>query len=89
MTDFNAAAVTHVLSTAGEIIIASKRIRLSWFNAGWMLAALLFACASKQHDAEQERNNEGDRRDPNNEPGIGVPWCGKRARIGKVQTSNH
>jgi hypothetical protein len=45
MTDFNAAAVTHVLSTAGEIIIASKRIRLSWFNAGWMLAALLFTCA--------------------------------------------
>ena len=29
MTDFNAVAVTHVLSTAGEIIIASKRIRLS------------------------------------------------------------
>jgi len=27
-----AAAVTHVLSTAGAIIIASKRIRLSWFN---------------------------------------------------------
>jgi hypothetical protein len=45
MTDFNAAAVTHVLSTAGEIIIASKRIRLSWFNAGWMLVALLFTCA--------------------------------------------
>jgi hypothetical protein len=40
MTDFNAAAVTHVLSTAGEIIIASKRIRLSWFNAGWMLRLL-------------------------------------------------
>jgi hypothetical protein len=40
-----AAAVTHVLSTAGEIIIASKRIRLSWFNAGWMLVALLFTCA--------------------------------------------
>ena len=37
MTDFNA--------TAGEIIIASKRIRLSWFNAGWMLAALPFTCA--------------------------------------------
>ena len=35
-----AAAVTHVLSTAGEIIIASKRIRISWLNAGWMLAAL-------------------------------------------------
>jgi hypothetical protein len=40
-----AAAVTHVLSTAGEIIIASKRIRLSWFNTGWMLVALLFTCA--------------------------------------------
>ena len=40
-----AAVVTHVLSTAGEIIIASKRVRLSWFNAGWMLAALLFTCA--------------------------------------------
>ena len=40
-----AAAITHLLSTAGEIIIASKRIRLSWFNAGWMLASLLFACA--------------------------------------------
>jgi hypothetical protein len=25
MTDFNAAAVTHVLSTAGEIITVSKR----------------------------------------------------------------
>jgi hypothetical protein len=40
-----AAAVTHVLSTAGAIIIASKRIRLSWFNTGWMLVALLFTCA--------------------------------------------
>jgi len=40
-----AAAVVHLLSTAGEIIIASKRITLSWFNAGWMLAALLFTCA--------------------------------------------
>lgn len=40
-----AAAVTHVLSTVGEIIIASKRLRLSWLNAGWMLAALLFTCA--------------------------------------------
>src|SRR5262245_5963804 len=40
-----AAAVTHVLSTAGEIIIASKRVRMSWLNAGWMLAALLFTCA--------------------------------------------
>lgn len=40
-----AAAVTHVLSTAGEIIIASKRVRPSWINAGWMCAALLFTCA--------------------------------------------
>jgi hypothetical protein len=40
-----AAAITHLLSTAGEIIIASKRIRFSWFNSGWMLAALLFTCA--------------------------------------------
>jgi hypothetical protein len=40
-----AAAVTQVLSTAGEIIIASKRTRLSWFNAGWMLVGLLLTCA--------------------------------------------
>ena len=40
-----AAAITHLLSTAGEIIIASKRVRFSWFNAGWMCAALLFTCA--------------------------------------------
>jgi len=40
-----AAAVTHVLSVAGEIIIASKRLRFSWLNAGWMLATLLFTCA--------------------------------------------
>lgn len=40
-----AAAVTQLLSTAGEIIIASRRIRLSWLSAGWMLAALLFTCA--------------------------------------------
>jgi hypothetical protein len=40
-----AAAITHLLSTAGEIIIASKRVRLSWSNAGWMFAALLFTCA--------------------------------------------
>jgi len=40
-----AAAITHILSAAGEIIIAAKRVRLSWFNAGWMLGALLFTCA--------------------------------------------
>ena len=40
-----AAAITHILSVAGEIIIASKRVRFSPFNAGWMCAALLFTCA--------------------------------------------
>jgi len=40
-----AAAVTHILSTAGELIIASRRVRFSWLNAGWMLAALFFTCA--------------------------------------------
>ena len=40
-----AAAITHLLSTAGEVIIASKRIKFSGFNAGWMLAAMLFTCA--------------------------------------------
>ena len=40
-----AAAITHILSVAGEIIIASKRVRFSWVSAGWMTAALLFACA--------------------------------------------
>ena len=40
-----AVAITHLLSTAGEIIIASKRVRFSWLNAGWMCAALLFTCA--------------------------------------------
>lgn len=40
-----AAAITHILSVAGEIIIASKRVRFSWVSAGWMCAGLLFACA--------------------------------------------
>jgi len=40
-----AAAITHIISTAGEIIIASKRVRGSWLNGGWMCAALLFSCA--------------------------------------------
>jgi len=40
-----AAAITHILSTTGELIIASKRVRMSWFHAGWMCAALLFTCA--------------------------------------------
>lgn len=36
-----AAAITHVLATAGDIIMAARRIRLSWLNAGWMLVALV------------------------------------------------
>lgn len=40
-----AAAITHILSVAGEIIIASKRVRFSWVSAGWMCSGLLFACA--------------------------------------------
>src|SRR5437870_12106947 len=48
-----------------------------------------FACASKQNDAEQERNNEWDGRDSNNETGIGVPWRGESTRIGKVQTPDY
>jgi len=34
-----------VPSTAGESIIASNCIRLSWVNAGRMLVALVFTCA--------------------------------------------
>ena len=40
-----AAAITHLLSTTGDLIIASKRVQFSWLNAGWMAAALLFTCA--------------------------------------------
>jgi hypothetical protein len=40
-----AAAVAQVLGTAAEIVIAAKRIRLSWLNAGWMLMSLLMTCA--------------------------------------------
>lgn len=36
-----AAAITHVLAAAGDIIMAAKRIKLSALNAGWMLVALL------------------------------------------------
>ena len=52
-------------------------------------SGIRFACASKQDDAEQERNNEWDRRDSNNEAGIGVPWRGESMRIGKVQTPDY
>lgn len=40
-----AAAVVHVLATAGDIAIAFNRIRFSWLNAGWMLASLLAVAA--------------------------------------------
>jgi hypothetical protein len=42
---FVQAVATDVLSTEGERIIACKRLQLSWFNAGWMPAVLLFTCA--------------------------------------------
>src|SRR5438874_9046051 len=48
-----------------------------------------FACALKQDDAEQKRNDEWDGRDPDNEAGIGVPWRGESMRIGKVQTPDY
>jgi hypothetical protein len=40
-----AAAVAHVLATTGEIVIAAKRIKISWLNAGWMLASLFLTCS--------------------------------------------
>lgn len=40
-----AAAITHVLACTGDLIIAARRIRFSWLNAGWMLTATLVACA--------------------------------------------
>ena len=36
-----AAAVTHVLGTVGDLIIAGRRVKISWLNLGWMLHALL------------------------------------------------
>ena len=40
-----AAAITHVLATAGDIAIAFKRINFSWLNAGWMVSSLLAVAA--------------------------------------------
>lgn len=40
-----AAAVVHVLATAGDIAIAFNRVRFSWLNAGWILASLLAVSA--------------------------------------------
>ncbi|MDB5677497.1 hypothetical protein [Sphingomonas bacterium] len=40
-----AAAVTHVLATAGDITIGFKRVDFSWLNAGWMFVSLLSVTA--------------------------------------------
>ena len=40
-----AASVAQILSTTGEIVIASTRLKILWLNAGWMLVALLVNCA--------------------------------------------
>ena len=40
-----AAAVVHILATAGDIAIAFGRVRFSWLNSGWMLASLLAVTA--------------------------------------------
>ena len=40
-----AAAVVHFLATLGDLIIASKRVRFSWFNAGWMATSLIAVIA--------------------------------------------
>lgn len=40
-----AAAVTHLLATAGDIAIALKRVNFSWLNAGWMVVSLLTVAA--------------------------------------------
>lgn len=40
-----AAAVTHLLGTAGDIAIALKRVTFSWLNAGWMMVSLLTVAA--------------------------------------------
>ena len=40
-----AAAVTHVLATIGDLIIAGRRVRLSWLNLGWMSLTLLSVLA--------------------------------------------
>jgi uncharacterized membrane protein len=40
-----AAAVTHLLATAGDIAIALKRVNFSWLNSGWMIVSLLTVAA--------------------------------------------
>lgn len=36
-----AAAITHVLATVGDLILAGRRVKISWLNLGWLLTALL------------------------------------------------
>jgi hypothetical protein len=36
-----AAAVTHILATVGDLIMAGRRVKISRLNLGWMLNALL------------------------------------------------
>ena len=35
-----AASITHVLATAGDLITAGRRVRISWSNLGWMVVAV-------------------------------------------------
>ena len=36
-----AMAIAHVLATVGDMVVASRRLTFSWFNAGWILTVLL------------------------------------------------
>ena len=40
-----AMAVAHVLATAGDLVVASRRLTFSWVNAGWILTVLLAVIA--------------------------------------------
>jgi hypothetical protein len=35
-----AAAVTHILTTVGDMVIAASRVKFSWLNGGWMACVL-------------------------------------------------
>ena len=40
-----AMAIAHVLATVGDMVVASRRLSFSWFNAGWILTVLLAVIA--------------------------------------------
>ncbi|MDB5710905.1 MAG: hypothetical protein JWL96_2975 [Sphingomonas bacterium] len=40
-----AIAIAHILATIGDMVVASRRLRFSWLNAGWMLIILLAVIA--------------------------------------------